>query len=107
VLFRSPLHLETGEETAVIFQVIDLLLLVASPEIGVHIDFVVEIIFHPFAYQKILPQMPRILAKMDAIEVSDHGISNTGVEKINFPCLPLVMMIVIVRRGKFPGFNER
>jgi len=69
---------------AVIFQIIDLLLLVASPEIGVHIDPVVAIVFHAFADQKILPQMPRILTEMDGVQVSDHGISNTGVQEIDF-----------------------
>ena len=40
----------------------------ASPEIGVHIDPVVVIVFHPFADQKILPQMPRILTEMGRVQ---------------------------------------
>ena len=84
---RTPFDFKRGNLAPGFFQIVNLLLIVRSPEVGVgRFQFVVQE-FDAFCNKKILPECAGIGAEMKGVKIFNEGIANAIVVKINLSAL--------------------
>jgi len=81
--FLTPLDFITAPCSAQFFQIINLLHLVAAPEIGVGKQSLVVVPFHPLSNDEIFPESAYITAQVRWIEVIDDGIAYSRIHEID------------------------
>ena len=65
------------------FDVVDFLLLGSPPEIDIAVQLVVRQYFAPFADHEIFPQSSNIRSQRRLFEITDNGVADADIEKVN------------------------
>lgn len=66
------------------FDVVDLLLVIGSPKVGIDKSSVVLVEFDPFGDAKVFPKSTHIRSEIHFIEVADHGVADSHIIEVDF-----------------------
>ena len=80
----TPLDFITPQCTVAFFEIVNLLLLMTAPKIGIGKQLLIVVLFHPLGDDKIFPQTAYVATQVRRIKIVDDGVANARIPKKDF-----------------------